>query len=424
MRIILQSVLSLLLLTTSFGCAKKEEEKSSSTQVVPGTSSTKYLYFGSGQCNSGAGVTTFSSANSSRMISKVNLQSGSTSTVFDFAASYQGGFLAPETGAQSLVDTNSTLLLLTENAINMGERKIFSIPKSSPYNTTVYSNDVLALTQTAAHITRDMVKDTDGSLLFSKSVGIEKIGTNFLRIPMAANSWVNAPAGLCATSTTLISGVKVMPPYTGTTSGKIIFSHQGTTAAVNRLGIVSQDGYSVGANCLNGYQISSVTHTYAPNVTGPAIVFAATGVSPTAMVYIPTPTGPTAGKLIVAYSSTVATEVNNNTNLNFAIVMWNVNEPNANAASLSSPVVLYRDFSVIFGISAMAYDPDTSALYVATASQPGVANQTTSGYGYKIEKFNLDTTAPSLTLVRPNNLPFVDRSSATKCISTMVIGSQ
>ncbi|MFZ3231278.1 MAG: hypothetical protein WA160_13805, partial [Pseudobdellovibrio sp.] len=202
-------------------------------------------------------------------------------------------------------------------------------------------------------------------------------------------------------------------------------AHQGATAISNRLGVISSDGYSIAANCVTGYQISSVTHTYAPNITGPTIAFAATGVSPTAMVYIPTISGtPNVGKLIVAYSSTISTEINNNTNLNFAIVMWTVTDTNSTTTTLTAPVVLYRDFSNVFGISAMAYDAESGSLYVAAASQPGVANQTTAGYGYKIEKFNLDLTTPALTIVRNNNLPFVDRSSTTKCITSMVIGSK
>ena len=71
----------------------------------------------------------------------------------------------------------------------------------------------------------------------------------------------------------------------------------------------------------------------------------------------------------------------------------------------------------------MAYDATTSSLFVATPSQPGVANATTSGYGYKVEKFSLDLTTPALTLIRPNNKPFLDRSSATKCISGLSVGS-
>lgn len=397
-------------------CAKKEDE-SLSNSLLAGT---KVLYFASGQCNSGTGITTFSSTTASKMVSRVNLTTADVSQVLDFSAQYQGGFFAPETTPQSLVDSGSSLFLLTENSVNMGERKILTIPKSSPYNTSVYSNDALALTQVAAHITRTLSKDVDGALLFSKSVAIEKIGTSSLRIPMGTNPWVSSPAGSCATSNTYISSAQVMPPYTGTSTGKIIFAHQGNSAALNRLAIISNDGYATAGNCLNGYQISTTTHTNAPGITG-SLTFAAAGVSPTSMVYVPTPTGTSTGKLIVSYSASVNTELTNATNLNYAIVMWTVNETSSSVATLTSPVVLYRDSSVIFGASAMAYEPESSTLYVAAASQSGTANLTTAGYGYKIEKFALDLNTPSLT--RVGTTPFVNRSSATKCISSMIIGT-
>lgn len=422
-RFLLNVVVTISILILVVSCSKKEDVPQQSAVVV----NPKILYFATGQCNSGSGITTFTSMSSSRMVSRVDLSTvpAVATTVLDLSSTYQGGVFAPETGVQSLVDNDASILMLTENAINTGDRKVYSIPKVSPYNTSVYISDALALTATTTNIERNLVKDTDGTLLFSKSVAIEKIGTNSLRVPMGANPWINSPAGNCATSNTFISALALMPPYTGTTTGKLIFAHQGITAAVNRLGIISNDGYAIAGNCINGYQISAVTHTNAPGLSGP-LTFSATGVSPTAMVYIPTPTGPTTGKLIVAYSaaSNAAVDMNNVTTLNYAIVMWSVSESSTTVAALSSPVVLYRDFTDIFGISALAYDADTTSLYVATASQPGVTNQTTSGYGYKIEKFILDLATPAVRLVRPNNTAYVVRSSSTKCISSMVIGNK
>ena len=362
----MQLVFLMALAATTSGCAKNDD-----TAV----SSESSLYFATGQCNSGSGITTLSSTLSSRMVAKIGLTSKEQKVVFDLAAEYQGGFFAPETGAQSIVNNGSSILMLTENATNMGDRKIFSIPKSTPYNTVIFASDVLALTQTASNITRSMVTNPDGTLLFSKSIAIEKIGTNTLRIPSGANPYVSAPAGTCATSTTMMSAMVVLPNFTGTSTGKIIYAHQGTTTAINRLGIINRDGYSVAADCYNGYQVSNL---------------------------------------------------NNNTTFNYGIVMYDVTETSATAATISSTgTILYRDFSTAFGISAMAYDSTNKHLYVATASQPGVANQTTAAYGYKVEKFALDltaTTVPKLTLVRVNNKPFMDRSSFTKCITSMFVG--
>lgn len=413
----LKIVSSLAILAITNGCSQSSEEETPASIVA---AAGKSLYIASGQCNSGLGITTYTGLTSSRLLSKVDLSTGALSYLLDLSSPYQGGNLAPETSPQALVDDGDNILMLTENAVNTGDRKVFSIPKSSPFNMSVYANDVNALTSTAGHITRSLVKDADGSLLFSKSVSIEKLGTNTLRIPMGAASWINAPAGNCATSTTLMSTMVTLPPFSPATSGKILFAHNAAVTANNRIAIVSQDGYSVAGNCIAGVQVTGVAHSYATNITGPAITFPAVqGVNVTAMVYIPTGTG--TGKLITAYSAAINTELNNNTNQNYAIVMWDITESSTTAATITNPVILYRDFSIIFGVSAMAYDASTGHLYVASASQPGVAIQTTAGYGYKVEKFLLDITTPTLTLVQVDNKPFLNRSSATKCISSMIV---
>ncbi len=407
-------------LTLAFcGCEKKLAEEESLAAL------SKKLYIATGQCNSGPGITSFSAQNSSRRISRLNLASKSLSTFLDLTEPYVGGSFAINTGVQSLVDDGPNILMLTENAVEMADRKIYSIPKNSPFNTQIYSEDPLAFTLTATHVTRDLAKDADGSLLFSKSIGIEKIGTNTLRSPQGANPWVNAPAAPCATSTTLMSSIKVLPPFTGSTAGKIVYTHAGGTTALNRLGIINSEGYLVAGNCIAGVQISSIAHTYATNVTGPSpIVFnAVAGAAPTASVFIKTAEGPgVIGKLIVAYSAAVATEVSNNANLNYALVAWDVSETSLTAATLTAPVVLSRQLDAVFGISALAYDAETSSLYVATASQTGVMNQTTAGYGYKIEKFNYDLTTNVATLVREDDKPFLERTFGTKCITSMLIG--
>jgi hypothetical protein len=407
------------------GCQKKVAEEESADLSL--TAPSKKLYIATGQCNSGLGVTSFSTQNSSRRISKLDLATKNLSTFLDLTEAYVGGGFAINTGVQALVDNGSNILMLTENAVEMADRKIYSIPKSSPFNTEIYSTDPLALTQTAAHVTRDLAKDVDGTLLFSKSIGIEKIGTNNLRIPQGANPWVNAPAAPCATSITFMSSVKVLPPFTGSTNGKIVYTHAGATTALNRLGIINAEGYLIPSNCIAGVQISAIPHTYATNVTGPTpIVFnAVAGSSPTASVFIKTGNGPgVIGKLIVAYSAAVATETSNSVNLNYALVAWDVSETSLTVASLSAPVVLSRQLDAVFGISALAYDAETSSLYVATASQTGVMNQTTAGYGYKIEKFNYNLTTNEATLVREDDKPYLERTPGTKCITSMVLGNE
>ncbi|MBC7753936.1 MAG: hypothetical protein H7Z71_06845, partial [Moraxellaceae bacterium] len=234
------------------GCSNNSADQAS-------TAVSKKLYIASGQCNSGVGVTSFGTQNSSRRISKLDLASNKLSILLDLTELYVGGTFGIDTGVQSLVNDGKNILMLTENAVAMSDRKIYTIPKASPFNTQIYSQDPLALTQQATHITRDLIKDADGALLFSKSIVVEKIGINTLRIPQAANSWVNAPAAPCATSTSFMSATRVLPPFTGVSSGKIVYAHAGNTAPLNRLGIINADGYSVAGNCLSGVQINLIT---------------------------------------------------------------------------------------------------------------------------------------------------------------------
>ncbi|MBC7458760.1 MAG: hypothetical protein H7235_10800, partial [Bdellovibrionaceae bacterium] len=195
---------------------------------------------------------------------------------------------------------------------------------------------------------------------------------------------------------------------------------------LNRLGIINADGYSVAANCIAGVQISSTIHTYSTNVSGPVIAFAATGSAPTAAVFIKTADAPgVIGKLVVGYSASVVAETSNNVNLNYALVAWDVTETSSTVATLSAPVILNRQLDAVFGISAIEYDATSKVLYVATASQTGVMDQTTAGYGYKIEKFSYDPVIINeATLVRDNNKPFMERTSGTKCITSMVLGQE
>ncbi len=218
-----------------------------------------------------------------------------------------------------------------------------------------------------------------------------------------------------------------MTPFTGMNQGKLIYIHSGNTAATNRIGIVQRTGLTsttvadcAGANPAGG--LAAVAHANATGLTGP-ITFAATGASPTSMVYIPTPAPAlTAGKLIVAYSGSTNTAFDNLTNFNYGIVMWDITESSDTVATLTNPIILWRDESILWAASAMAYDSSTRSLYVAVGGAPGAVDQTLSNYGYNIEKFTLDMTTPALTRVATNNKPFIIGSGYTKCISHMVIG--
>jgi len=300
---------------------------------------------------------------------------------------------------------------------------VISVPKSAPLSfATYYANPTVL-----SGIVVGLYKDEEGSLLISKSTAVEKISASPIRLPAGANPWLNAPAGNCATSTTNISNVLSLPKYSGTSTGKVVFTHQGATAALNRIGITAYSGYFAAADCLAGVQISGVTHTKAANLTANTVAFNATGTSPTAAVFIPHANGTITGKLLVAYANG---QTSNNAagvyNLNHGLVMWDVDEPSATSAVLSNPIVVYDDSTILYGVSAMSYDSLSGYVYVATAGEPGAANQTTNGYGYNVERFSVafdSTNAPSLTRVTISGKPFIKGGATTKCISSLAVGN-
>jgi len=394
------------------GCVKKKDEES----IATGASK---LYVATGSCNSGTGITTYTTT-ATRTLEEYATEDGThTATLLDYNAS---GTFVSATHPKSIVDNGNSLFVLNENATTTSERKVILVPKSAPLS---FSNHYSSPTVLSG-IVLSLYKDEEGSLLISKSTAIEKISASPIRLPAGANPWVNAPGGTCATSTTNISTVLALPKYAGAATGKVVFTHQGATAALDRIGIVSSTGYFATSDCLNGVQISAVSHTKAANLTSGTVAFNATGTSPTAAVFIPHANGTIIGKLLVAYSNG---QTSNNAagtyNLNHGLVMWDVDETSTTAATLSNPIVVFDDSTVLFGISALTYDPISGYLYVATAGEPGVVNQTTNGYGYNIERFSVAfdaSHAPTLTRVTNAGKPFIKGGANTKCISSLALG--
>lgn len=414
----IQKVFNILIYLTFIGlvssCAKKAEEAS----VATGASK---LYIATGSCNSGNGITTYTTT-ATRTIEEYSIEDAShAATLLDYNAS--GTFVA-NTHPRGIVDNGNSLFILNENGTTTSERKVILVPKAAPLSFAIHYANPTVLSGAVI----SFFKDEEGSLLISKSTAIEKISASPIRLPAGANPWVNAPGGTCATSTTNISSVLSLPKYSGTSTGKVVFTHQGATAALDRIGIASYSGYFAAGDCLNGVQISAVTHTKATNLTAGVVAFNATGTSPTAAVFIPYANGTVTGKLLVSYSNG---QTSNNAagtyNLNHGLVMWDVNEPSATAATLTNPVVVFDDSTVLYGVSAMTYDALSGYLYVATAGEPGAANQTTNGYGYNVERFvvAIDEASGSPTLTRATTAgkPFIKGGANTKCISSLALGN-
>jgi hypothetical protein len=416
-------LLGLVTLTLLAASCQSSSEDTPSVATTP-----KKLYVASGVCYSGAGITTYTAATASRAITTYSLTDGSSQGVFTDLNIGQN--VSVNTVPQDMIDKGDHILLLTENATTTSDRRIFKIYKNNPEVYITYANDPSAFTNTATHITRSFSQDADGSIIFSKSLMAERVSTLGVRMTKGgANPWVNplAATGTCFTAAGLLmTKVEVMQPFTGMNQGKIIYLHSGATAVLNRIGVVQRTGLTstTAADCAGASPAggaSTVAHTNAPNLIGP-VTFLGTGTSQTGMVYIPTPApATTTGKLIVANSASVATAFDNSANFNYGIVMWDITETSDTAVTITNPVILWRDESVVWAPSALAYDAENSELYVASGASPGLVNQTTQNYGYNIEKFTLDIATPQMTRVSNNNLPFIPGNAYTKCISNMMI---
>lgn len=402
-----------------------------STSTTP-----KTLYIASGQCHSGIGITTYSNVTASRAVTKWDTSSGDFKSVFTDLNVAQN--VSAGTVPQSMIDKGDHLLLLTENpSATGGDRKIWKIMKNDPSTYITYATDPTAFTITAGHITRSMAQDTDGSIVFSKSLMMEKVSTVGARLVKGgANPWVNSTgvAGNCFTAAaSLISNVQIMTPFTGASQGKIIYLHSGNTAVLNRIGVSSRTGMTTAtaADCMGSSAAGGASAT--PHVNGGTLLgpvgLAVTGSSLTSSVYIPTPSPAlTTGKLIVSYAPSVVTQFDNNTTFNTGIVVWDVTETTdlvaATSVTFTNPTIIWRDDSVVWAPSALAYDSTDSSLYVAVGGAPGVINQTTSNFGYNVEKFTLNTSTFLLTRVAVNNAPFIQGNAYTKCISDLKLADQ
>ena len=404
------------------GCSKSSTDASVATP--------KTLYVAAGGCYSGSGITSYTATTSSRAVTKWSTATGLFSGTFtDLNV---GSNVSVNTVPQAMIDLGDSMLLLTENATTVGDRKIFKIVKSNPGTYITYANDPTAFTAVASNITRSMALDVDGTITFSKSIASERLNTLGVRINKGgANAYINpvaATASCFTAAATQIQAVALMTPFTNMNQGKSIYIHAGATAVLNRIGIIQRTGLTSGtatdcaASSLAG-GLSATAHSNAPNLSGP-VIFNATGASPTSMVYIATPSPAlTTGKLLVTYSGAVATAFDNNTTFNYGVVSWDITETSDTAATITNPVILFRDESVLWAPSAITYDATTSSVYVAVGGSPGLINQTTQNFGYNIEKFTLDMNTPMLTRVSVNNQPFIIGNSQTKCISNMTIGN-
>jgi hypothetical protein len=339
-------------------CSKEEEADTSSGGGTPSTP-TQYLYINSTTGCYGGGVAT-STAAAANTIVRYNLSTGAFDKV---VANYTSGSTTDYPVAIMAAPSEDQIAVLVENTVG---RRIDLVDRSNgsivPYvvNGTALSAAVVA-----------GIKLSNDSFLVSKTTAAERVDAPNIRYTAGAgNPWINAPAGNCATSTTLIRA------FVELANGKLIFAHAGTTPD-NKLGIISANGYGSASDCLNGTSIAAPTTTALP----------------TSMILH------SSGKLLVAYGST--TVASN------SIYAYDVD---ATANTVTLPVNAYSNTGIINGPSAIVEDPTTRAVYVANA----LSTMNT------IEKFTFDST--SKTLTRVGSSPFINSNLFTRCINSMFVG--
>lgn len=312
--------------------------------------STKYLYVASGSCY-GGGVAT--SAGPANTVAKFNLSTGQLEQVIiDYNQ------VAPGDSPVSIYNyDNDSLLVLIENAAG---RRIDLVKKNgSGYST--YLTNAAGLSA----VLRSLVILSDFSLLVSKSSAVEKFNAGKARVTSGANPYVSAPAGTCATSTTLISSAIAH------SSGKIVYTHAGATPN-NKIGVISSTGYSTAGDCLSA--------TAGPTTTS----------LPTRALFH------SGGKLLVSYGSTTLTS-------NF-IYSYDFD---GSTGAISNPAVAFNDNSIVNGPSAMAEDPATGDVFVANV----ISSFNT------IEKFHYSNG----TLTRASGNTFIPSGIYSRCVSDMKV---
>ena len=346
-RLVLPLALSTAFVSFALGCSQSTSNPFNQNVYQAGHNS---LYVASGNCYGGGVAVPAGPAN---IISKVNIDTGQVESVVIDYNQYNPGD-SPISIAN--YDDNH-LLVLVENTSG---RHIDLVNKDGS-GATVYLANSTALTG----VSRQLLFLPDSSMLVSKSTAIEKFSSGKSRVTIGANPYVNAPAGACATSTSLISSIGVFP------NGKILYSHAGASPN-NKIGLISATGYATSSDCL--------TASAAP----------ATTALPSKILIL------SSGDTLVAYGSTTTAS-------NF-VYSYNVDSI-ANTISGATPA--WTDYTIINGPSAMTQDSDTGDVFIANGN---ATFQT-------IEKFSYNSSTKLLT--RIGSTPFMPASIYTRCVTDM-----
>lgn len=346
-----QTFLALLSVGMLASCVPADPKATSSADdsTSGGTSSSQFIYVSTGTKYAGNGVVV---STASRIVSKYRTDGSFVCILADFVAEGNGD--APV----DMIDYDSThLLVLLENTT--GRRVVLLNKDCSQYNSTYVINST-ALSATL----RSMIKTSDGGFLVSKGTAIEKFNSAKQRVLSGAAAFINAPAGSCATSTTLSPAAAIGP------SGNIFMLHAAASPN-NQINIISSTGYVSAADCLGVAEGPTANHY------------------PTAILYH------SSGKMLVAYANTTGP-------------IHQIYQYDVTATTMTNPVVAYNDRFVVQGPVSMAELADKTVLVASGASTFNT-----------VEHFSYDTTTGAMT--RIGGTPLIQASVYTQGISSIIV---
>jgi hypothetical protein len=331
-------------------CTPDEATTDEESSTTPDTDTGPFIYVASGTTYAGAAVTM---STPSQTIARYKIDGTFKSVIRDYTLS------AGDTPV-AMADYNSTqLMVLVENTAG---RRIELVKKDGSGNTTFITN-ATAL----SGIVRDLLIAPDGGILVSKSTAVEKFSSSGARITIAGNPYINAPAGACATATTLIPHMAIGPSDS-------IFMLHAAASPNNQIDIINSAGYAAGADCLGALDGPTATHY------------------PTAILYH------SSGKMLVSYGNNVGP-------------IHQIYSYTASSTSLTLPVQAYNNSSVMQGPSHMVELANGDVLVAASASTFN-----------SIERFSFNSTTGVMT--RVGTTSFISPSVFTRSISAMVISAQ
>lgn len=391
------------------GCAKSGDApgEEATSVVVPAD---KYLYVSTGLCYAGIGFTAPAIGTVGKTLSRLNLTNSNIEMIRDYADLSQesaGTFVA-----SMQLGGDGYIYAAIENASVTGSRRIEKIEKKTQADKSIWFQNSSVLTTAV----RSLSLASDGGLILNRTSVIERFdSTPTRKLATLTLAWGQTHAGSCATNNTLITDSISLPAYSGTSFGKYIYAH--AAVGQNDIGIIGMNGSASASDCLanqpstTAVLTNSVTASLGWNTTLSA------NATPTSLVYIPTPSpATTTGKLLVAYSTAALNTVSAG-GLNNALVMYDINETSASAATISNGQILFHDHQYFYGITGMAYDESSAALYVATSNSFLAAP-----VGYNIEKFTVDINTPSAVRVtNSNGSSFETSNSYNNCVTDMFV---